>query len=490
MRSHPLALVLAAGSLAGCAVGPDYVRPPISAPAAFMGQAAVEARPATASAPDLVSWWRGFNDPQLTRFVELSLDQNLDLAKAMARVTQTRASLSAATAALLPSGEVNGSAGRARLSLATEQGSIAASSPGFTRDSDNYELDLGASWEIDLFGGLRRSREAARADYQGSEAGLAAARVAVAAETADTYVLIRSLQARLAVARSQVQTQQRLLDTVRLQFSKGVAAQLQVDQAQGALRQVEATVPVLDAGLEQALNALDVLLGAQPGTYRRELLAEAPLPTAPAITQAGGPAELLRRRPDLIVAERNLAGSNARVGAAIAEFYPKVSLSGLAGAASAQTSTLFTGDAGEASGMAGLRWRLFDFGRVNAGIAAAKGGRAEALASYKLAALRATEDVEDNFAILVRREAQEKTLTDGEAALDRARKASLAAYKGGVVSLIEVLDADTRYLDTRDARVQAQAEAARAAIASFRALGGGWDAPAQVAQLGQVTGRP
>src|SRR6202012_5226236 len=254
MRSHPLALVLAAGSLAGCAVGPDYVRPKPDAPAAFMGQAAVDARQATA-APDLVSWWRGFNDPQLTRFVEISLDQNLDLARAMARVTQARASLSAATAALLPAGQVNGSAGRARLSLDTEQGSIASSSPGFARDSDNYELDLGASWEIDLFGGLRRSREAARADYQGSESGLAAARVAVAAETADTYVLIRSLQARLVVARSQVQTQQRLLDTVRLQFSKGVAAQLQLDQAEGALRQVEATVPGLDAGLAQGLTA-------------------------------------------------------------------------------------------------------------------------------------------------------------------------------------------------------------------------------------------
>jgi outer membrane protein TolC len=204
---------------------------------------------------------------------------------------------------------------------------------------------------------------------------------------------------------------------------------------------------------------------------------------APAITSMGTPSDLLRRRPDLIVAERKLAASNARIGEAISEFYPKFSLSGLIGTATMGASNVFTGAAAQAQGAAGLRWRLFDFARIDAQIAAAKGGNAEALAAYRLSVLRASEDVENAFSSLLNREAQEATLGRGEAALTRAQASSQAAYKGGVVSLIEVLDADSRLLATRDARAQAQTEAARAAVASFRALGGGWQAPSHLASV-------
>lgn len=199
------------------------------------------------------------------------------------------------------------------------------------------------------------------------------------------------------------------------------------------------------------------------------------------IASAGGPANLLRRRPDLIVAERHLASSNARIGAALAEYYPKISLSGLVGSATSSASTFFTGRAAEASGVAGLQWRLFDFGRIDAEVSAAKGANAQALAAYRLSVLRATEDVEDSFSTLVKRESQGKILGAGEVALVRARASAEAAYEAGAVSLIEVLDADGRLLATRDARVQAQIETDRAAIASFRALGGGWNAPVNAA---------
>lgn len=226
------------------------------------------------------------------------------------------------------------------------------------------------------------------------------------------------------------------------------------------------------------MNALDVLLGAQPGTYRDALAAPMPIPTAPAIADVGTPADLLRRRPDLIIAERKLAASNAHIGVAVSDYFPKFSISGLIGSSTTLAGNMFTGGANQVQGVLGLRWRLFDFGRVDAEIAAAKGANAEALAAYRLAVLRASEDVENAFTALVQREAQETTLFRGETALDRAKGASLAAYKGGVVSLIEVLDADRRLLDTRDARAQAQTESARAAVASYRALGGGWYAPA------------
>ncbi|NTA84865.1 TolC family protein [Agrobacterium tumefaciens] len=465
-------------SLMARAVGPDYRRPELVQPASFLGTPAVEQRTDDAAQTMIASspWWTGFGDPVLITLVDTALAQNLDIAQAVARVAQARAALGAAGAALLPSGSVSAQATSMRQSLQTPVGRIVSGNPGFERNGELYEGNLSAAWEIDLFGGLSRSKEAARADYQGSRAGVAAARLAIAAQTADTYIVIRGLQARIDVARAQVDTQSRLAKIVRLQYDKGVAAELQLRQAEGALAQVESSVPVLEAGLDTAMNALDILLGSQPGSHRAMLVASAAIPRAPAIADTGSPADLLRRRPDLIVAESRLVASNARIGVATAEYFPKFSLGGLLGTATTSTGGLFAGGAAQAQGFLGLRWRLFDFGRIDAEIASAKGVHAEALAGYRLAVLRASEDVENALSALVKREAQEATLGRGETALARAQSASLAAYKGGVVSLIEVLDADRRLLDTRDARAQARTETARAAVASFRALGGGWAA--------------
>jgi len=474
---HALAPLVVAALLTGCAVGPDYVRPDAPLPTEFHGQAALAQRSA-ANKADLVDWWNGFGDPQLARFVELALEQDLDLAQASARVLQARAGLGAADAALLPSGNVSGQAASAYQSVETPLGQIMNSRPGFDRHGRAYEADLGASWEVDVFGGLRRGREAAIADYQASEAGAAAARLAVAAQTADVYISIRGLQARLDIARRQVRTQEDLLSKVRLLEGKGLASELQVNQAEGSLAQVRATVPALETGLESAINALDVMLGSVPGTHGAELAEPGAIPSAPRIANVGSPAELLRRRPDLIVAERRLAASNARIGVAVAEYYPKFSLSGLIGSATSRSSgDLFSSGADQASGVLGLRWRLFDFGRINAQIDQAKGQRAEMLAAYRLAALRATEDVEDAFSALVKREEQSTVLAQGVDSLGRARGASFAAYQKGVVSLIEVLQADENLLRASDARAQAQTESALAAVATFKALGGGWRAP-------------
>lgn len=473
-------LLLTSSMLAACAVGPDYERPELSAPATFMGTPAIAQR-ATASAVELESWWKGFGDPLLAEFVAQAVEANLDIAQAAARVTQSKASLRAATAALLPSGTISAQATALHGSKQSGLGSL-LDKAGADRDAEIYEGALGANWEIDIFGGLGRGREAAVAEYQAASADVAATRLAVAAQTADTYVTVRGLQTRIAIAKEQVETQRRLVSTVRLQFEKGIAPELQLLQAQGALSQVEAGVPVLEAGLEAAMNALDVLLGAQPGTNRARLEPPAPIPAAPAIADAGGPAELIRRRPDLIVAERRLAASNARIGVAISEYFPKFSLGGLLGTATTVAGNVLTDGANQAQGILGLRWRLFDFGRVDAEIAAAKGANAEVLAAYRLAVLRASQDVEDAFSALVKREAQAQSLATGERSLARAREASFAAYRGGVVSLIEVLDADTRLLATRDAHAQARTEAARAAIASFRALGGGWKPEPKLAE--------
>ena len=475
-RTRPAALLLSVSLLAGCAVGPDYRPPDIAVSSGFLGQNGVAQREIR-SKTDLQAWWSGFDDPLLTRFITLALEQNLDIAQAAARVAQARASLRLADAALLPSANVSAQGARAYQSVETQLGQVLDATPDFDRSGNYYEANVGASWEVDVFGGLRRSREAARAEYQASEAGAVATQLAVAAQTADVYVTIRGLQARIAIARQQTQTRRQLLSTVMLQYEKGIAAELQVRQAEGSLTQVEAQVPVLEAALDAAMNALDVLLGVQPGTYRGELNLAAPVPVAPNLAETGTPADMIRRRPDLIVAERRLAAANARIGVAISEYYPKFSLGALLGSATAIASgNLFSGGANQAMGVLGLRWRLFDFGRVDAQIAVARGREAEALAAYRLAVLRATEEVENSFSALVKREAQLGILTRGESSLARARENSVAAYEGGVVSLIEVLTADFNLLQIRDEKAQAQTEVARAAIFSFRALGGGWDA--------------
>ncbi|AZD29005.1 efflux transporter outer membrane subunit [Pseudomonas chlororaphis] len=474
---RPLALLVSASLMAGCAVGPDYQRPDAPLSDRYLGQSAVELRP-VATPASLAAWWEGFGDPVLADFVSKALEQNLDLAQASARVTQARAGLAAANAALLPSGNISGQAARSYQSIETPLGQVLNSTPGYDRYGSAYEVNLGAGWEVDVFGGLRRGREAARAEYQASEAGAAATRLAIAAQTADIYITIRGLQARLDIANRQVKTQQGLLGKVRLLYGKGLAANYQVHQTEGALSQVQATVPVLQTGLDAAMNALDVMLGTPPGTHRTQLANAGSIPLAPQIKATGTPADLLRRRPDLIVAERRLAASNARIGVAIAEYYPKFSLSALLGSAtSVSGGNLFTGGANQSAGVLGLRWRLFDFGRINAQIDQAKGQEAEALAAYRQSVLRATEDVENAFSALVNRDAQAATLTEGEVSLAQARQSSFIAYEKGTASLIDVLHADETMLQASDARAQARTESARAAVAAFKALGGGWQPP-------------
>ncbi|MGG7447381.1 efflux transporter outer membrane subunit [Kosakonia oryzendophytica] len=478
-----LVLIVSACILAGCTVGPDYSRP--EAPVAEHYQALAQRR--VSEPTHVATWWKGFGDPLLSQFVSDALAQNLDLAQASARMVQTRAGLGAATAALLPYGSVSGQAARAGQSVETPLGQVVSSTPDYNRYGNSYETDLNASWELDLFGGLRRARQAALADYQASEADVAATRLAVAAQTADIYITLRGLQTRLDIANKRVITQQQLLEKIQLLHSKGLAPEYQVHQTEGALAQVKATVPVLSNGLDAAMNALDVMLGTPPGTHRAQLASPGAIPHTPAITAMGTPADLLRRRPDIMVAERHLAASSARIGVAVSEYYPTFSLNALLGSATAVSgNNLFTAGASQSAGVLGLRWRLFDFGRINAQIEQAKGQEAEALAAYRLSALRATEDVENAFSALVNRQTQAVTLTGGETALASARQSSFIAFQQGTTSLIDVLHNDETLLQASDARAQAQTESARAAVAAFRALGGGW----QSSLPGEMANKP
>jgi len=460
--------------LAGCTVGPNYVRPDVKTNASYASQTMLETRNATRAAPALDAWWQGFDDPELTRIISRVMTQNLDLAAAMARVDQARAAAREAGAQLAPQGSLDAQVVQQHQSTKGALGEIASQSPGYTRTQTLETLGVGASWELDIAGGLHRGAEAADAEAQAAEANQDGVRISVAAEAADSYFQVRGAQERIRLAQEQIDTENRLLELVKDRLAGGLATSREVAQAQALVLQAKTTLPPLRIVLAQQLNRLDVLMGAAPGTYAAELKDSPQNFTVPVIATDGGPDMLLRRRPDVIAAERKLAASNARIGVAVAEYYPKVSLGGLLGFETLQSGSLFSSQAFQPQAVLGLHWRLFDFGRVDAEVAQAKGANAEALALYRQSMLRATEDVENAIVSLAELETQHRDLTQEVQAHVQARDAAQDAYKGGAVSLIEVLDEDRQLLSSRDQLARVHADDARAAVATFRALGGGW----------------
>lgn len=469
-----LTTLMGALLLAGCAAGPDYHVPASAMPAAYQGQATLAARNGTLPAPALDVWWTGFNDPALTRIIGRVLEQNLDISAALARVDQARAVAREAGARLLPSGSLSADATHQRQSLQSPQGRLASSAPGYDRNQSIFNVGAGASWELDLAGGLKRGTETADAEAQAAEADRLGVRITVAAEAADAYFRVRGAQRRIALAQEQVSTNTRLLELVRVRQQGGLAASREAFQAEALVSQAKATIPSLTIERDIQLNRLDVLMGAHPGTYAAELASAAPDTVVPAISTSQGPADLLRRRPDVIAAERRLAASSARIGVASAQYYPSLSISALLGFASLGSSGLISAAAFQPQATAGLRWRLFDFGRVDADVARAKGANAEALALYRKSMLRATEDVENAVVTLTQLEVEYTDLSQQVAAETKARAASQDAYKGGAVGLYEVLEEERQLLAARDQLARVDADKARAAVATFRALGGGW----------------
>ena len=476
-----LRVLLAGGCvlLAGCRVGPDYLLPHVPQSQDYAQRSLLQQRKDPLPAPPLDAWWQGFADPQLIRIEQRVLGQNLDMAASLARVQQARAVAAYNQALRLPSGALEGQAVRQRQSLYSPEGELASAFPGYDRNQTLENLGAAASWETDLAGGLRRGQEAAEAEFQAAVASDLGVRVSVAAEAADAWFRYRGAQQRIAIAQEQIETEQRLLSIVNDRIQRGLGTLREQAEAQALVEQAQATVPPLRTESSLQLNRLDVLMGVAPGSSEKELASVVPDPMllpiqTPALGDIAGPAQLMRRRPDVIAAERQLAASNARIGQALAQYYPDVSLSGLLGFESLASGQLFSSAAFQPQAVLGLHWRLFDFGRVDAEVVQARGANAQALAQYRLAMLRATEDVENAIVILVQLQRQRQHVDREVAAHQVARAAAEQAYDAGVAPLIEVLGEDRQLLVSRDQQAQLRAQDARSIVAAFRALGGGW----------------
>jgi outer membrane protein, multidrug efflux system len=473
LRTPVRALALAATSalLAACAVGPDYQRPETPAAPAF-GQ-----QDGYAAAAPVAEFWRGFEDPQLNALVEGALDANHDLRVAVGRVEQARAIARLSRHDLLPT--VTAGAGYA------ETRASAVEAPGVPReqrDGEFFDAGLDTFWELDLFGRVRRGVEASRADAQALAADLRALQVSVAAEVARAYFDLRGLQEQLRVARGNAENQARSLELVQVRLDAGRGTDFDVARAQGQLEFTRSRIPALEAQLRAAAHRLAVLNGREPASLLAELEAPRPLPPLPDSVAVGTPAELLRRRPDVLGAERRLAAATARIGVATADLFPRVTFNGTLGAAAADLGDLFTRDSQRHAFGPAIGWAFLDLGRVRARVAATDAGADAQLAAYQGAVLRALEEAENALVGYARARDEGRHLAESAAASTRAARLARLRFEGGASDFLQVLDAERSQLEAEQRLAQSQARTATALVAVYRAVSGGWpDRPAAVA---------
>jgi multidrug efflux system outer membrane protein len=460
-------LTLLAGSLtvlASCAVGPNYSRPEMPQPPAhrfFEGEAQAE------SIAD-VPWWEVVKDPQLQVLVREAIANNLDLRVATARVAEARAQYGIAKSFLYP--EVNFAGG-----YAADQGSRLSEPPQGTaakKTHQNWSAGFPLSWEIDLFGRIRREKEAAFAAYLATEQGRRAVLITLVADVASTYLFLRELDLQLDVSRRTVQTNEETVLFYEKRLQGGVSNRLEVDRAVANRARTAVVIPQLEQQIAVAENALCLLLGRPPGPIERgEALTEEHV--APEVP-VGLPASLLERRPDVLAAEQLLVASNANVGAAKALFFPTISITGLLGTVSSEFSSLLKADANVWQVSPSLFAPIFQGGRIRRNYDAAKARFEQAAAQYQKAALNSYREVANAIVTVQKLGEARLELEGGVDSLQSAAALSRSRYDAGLASYLEILNADQQLFDQELQLAQVRGEEMRAFVELYRALGGGW----------------
>ncbi|HWK35837.1 efflux transporter outer membrane subunit [Sphingomonas sp.] len=472
-RSLLILLLSATVPLAGCTVGPDY-RPKT---ADALGVPDAYSVPADAAArEDLTQWWTRFDDPLLQRLVASAATTNLDVAQAITRLRQARESLVQARADLLPG--VSGSAGYSR-NINIAGGTSRVTLPDGTvtdisrSSNDSFSIGADASYQADLFGGIRRGVESSRATYQASGYNYASVLISTQGEIARNYMLARQAQANLANARAALGIQDENLQIAGWRVQAGLVSSLDQEQARASRAQTAASVPSIEASYNSAVGRLGVLTGQAPGALKAEMEATRPIPRGPDAVGVGIPAEALRQRPDVLAAERNLAAATAQIGVAKAQLYPALRITGSLDTNATALSHI--GDVITGGLFAGLSQLIFDAGRARAQVRSSEAAADGALLAYKGTVLAALEDVEN--AIFALRTARERE-REYTVALDAANSTAILSrsqYQAGLTDFTTLNQAESALLSARNGLVQAQADQATALVQLYVALGGGWD---------------
>jgi NodT family efflux transporter outer membrane factor (OMF) lipoprotein len=481
-------------------VGPRYEEPQLHTPEQYQSlpkeRAATPLSEPRASPADLSMWWTQLRDPQLDRLVQHALSDNLDLQAASLRVREAREQEVIAGAAYYPSVALSGAAARfyfqsnpvAALGGSGNYGQSGSS--GSRSLTDNlYFLGFDASWEADLFGGTRRSVEAARASTQASLWQLADAEVSLTAEVANAYLSLRATQARIAILNDSIRHQQEQLVIVEARARTGFVTELDVNQQRTQLAATQALLPTLEAEEAAMIHALGVLLGEDPGALAQELAGTARLPSVPTNLPVGIPADLLRRRPDVRRAERQLAAATANIGVAVANYFPKVNLLALPALAGSTPGDLFSSHGFGYITAAAITWPLFEGSKLRANVRVSKERRAEAYLAYRQAVLSAMQEAEDALARYSAEQRRLLALEESQTAAASSLHISQEQYKAGLVTFINVLTASSALLNEQDQVAQSEQALAQDLVSVYKALGGGWGTGDGRTRAGAIEGR-
>lgn len=489
---------LGAAALAGCAVGPSYKKPAIETPARY-GELPASRGEAPVSLPepsqgDITRWWVQFHDAELQTLIGQAVKSNLDLEAAASRIRQARDEEIIAGAPLLPSIGASGSAVRLHAEsnpLASlgggsggggsggsasggggPSGSASSSSP---LDVTLYSLGFDASWELDVFGATRRGVQAARAAEEAAVWQLRDTEVSLVAEVATDYLELRSTQERVRIVTDSISRQQDVLTLVRARARMGFVTQLDVNQQLAQLAATRAELPALESEERALMHALAVLLGEEPQSLVSTLSSTAPLPSVPTSLPVGLPSDLLRRRPDVRAAERQLARATALEGVAVAGLYPKFDLLGLAAFAGNSAGQLLNARNFTDLGLGMISWPLFQGGKLRANVRATEEQRRQSYLAYRKSVLTALQEAEDALARYGAEQRRLLALRQSETAARSSLAIAQAQYRAGVVTFINVLQASAAYLDAEDQTVQSSQALAQDLVSLYKALGGGWE---------------
>jgi outer membrane protein, multidrug efflux system len=471
------AMVMSA-AIAGCAVGPNYHRPETQLDAAF----ANTGEPGLAAGDPIERYWTAFGDPLLTQLVEDSVVHNKDLAAATANLQAARAVRRLTGFDQFPTVTLTG--GYAQNQDAQQQ------FPGFTvtnaqRNFDTAQAGFDGLWELDLFGRVRRNVEAARADVGASEATLRDARVSVIAEVARDYFILRGLQDQLTLTKRNAENEFSTLKLTRTRLEAGRGNELDTSRAEAQWQTTLSSIPTLEASIATTIYRLSVLTGRPPTALVDTLSPQAAAPELPLLSSIGTPEQLLRHRPDVRVAERQLAAATARVGVAMGDLFPKVTLVGEFGYIAPGFSGIGQSESKSYSAGPSISWAAFDLGRVFARIGSSRAQTDAALARYQGAVLGALEDTDGALITYGRSQSRRDALRVAAAASDKAASLAQQRFEGGLIDFLEVLDAERTSLSAELLLSQSRTDAATSLIAVYKALGAGWAIPESSAPVAE-----
>lgn len=467
--------------LAGCAVGPNYHKPAVKVPEKW------SASSQEGDTVYLTQWWTTLKDPVLDSLVQRAAAANLDVQIAEARVLEARAARGWTLADFLPMTNVSGKYAHTQIRKPTTSGTsggivstligavFVGNKPNVKRQIDLFQTGFDASWEIDVFGGKRRAAEAAKADMEAAQTSRDDVLVSLLAEVARDYLELRGAQGRLEIAQSNLRGQEDTLQLTRTRYNAGLVSELDVKRAEAQLETTHSQMPSLETAMQKSVHHLSILLGQEPNALAEELLKPAPLPLAPPEIPAGLPSELLQRRPDIRVAERQLAAATARIGEATSDWFPKFSLTGALGAESGTFNALAHGANRVWSFGPTMDWGILNAPRIWSNVKIQNARQEQALHQYQKVVLGALEETENSLVAYSNEQRRYQSLHNATEASRRAVSMANELYTKGLVDFLNVLDGQRSLYEAEDQLMQSRTTVLTNLVAIYKVLGGGWD---------------